>query len=205
MILAIIIGITTGVIAAVNRNKLSDKIVMSFALLGQAMPVYWTGILMIIVFSVRLRWFPAINDGSMASMVLPVIALGTFSSAQIARVTRSSMLEVISMDYVRTAKGKGLIKRLVILKHAFRNALIPIVTVLGIEFGNLLGGSVVAETVFALPGVGRLMIEGVLGRDYPVVQSVVLVKCTIVVFINLGVDLLYGYLDPRIKIEEREI
>ena len=201
MVLATVVGIPSGVVAAVNRNKFIDKAVMSFALLGQAMPVYWTGILLIIIFSVQLRWFPAFSDGSLRSMVLPSVTLGLFTAARVARITRSSMLEVIRMDFVKTARGKGLKKRNVIMKHALSNALIPIVTVLGMEFGNLMGGSVICETVFAWPGVGRLAVEGILSRDYPIVQAVVLIVCSIVVFINLGVDLLYGALDPRVKVE----
>lgn len=200
MLVAILIGVASGVVASIKRNTIIDRLVMSFALLGQAMPVYWTGILLIIIFSIRLKWLPVLSDGGFKSLIMPAIALGGFTAARIARITRSSMLEVLGMDFVRTAKGKGLKKKEVILKHAFRNALIPIVTVLGMEFGSLMGGSVIAETVFAWPGVGRLAIEAILGRDYPIVQAVVLVVCTIFILINLGVDLIYGYLDPRINV-----
>lgn len=200
MLVATVLGVASGVVAAVKRNTFVDKTVMAIALIGQAMPVYWIGILMIIIFSVKLNILPSMTDGLWQSMIMPVCTLGGYTAARIARVTRSSMLEVLQMDFVRTAKGKGLRKKKVVMKHAFRNALIPIVTVIGMEFGALIGGSVITETVFAWPGVGRLMVEAILGRDYPVVQAVVFVICAIFVFVNLGVDLIYGYLDPRIKV-----
>lgn len=200
MLVAIAIGIPAGVLAAVYRGTAGDRIVMSLALVGQAMPVYWTGILLILLFSVRLRWLPAISDGGFVSMIMPALAVGGYSAARIARMTRSSMLEVLRMDYVRTARSKGLRNNVVIVEHALRNALIPIVTVLGMEFGSLMGGSVIVESVFAWPGVGRLAVNAIMGRDYPVVQAVVVVVSAIFVLINLGVDLTYGLLDPRISI-----
>jgi len=200
MLVAIAIGIPAGVLAAVYRGTAGDRIVMSLALVGQAMPVYWTGILLILLFSVRLRWLPAISDGGLVSMIMPALAVGGYSAARIARMTRSSMLEVLRMDYVRTARSKGLRNNVVIVEHALRNALIPIVTVLGMEFGSLMGGSVIVESVFAWPGVGRLAVNAIMGRDYPVVQAVVVVVSAIFVLINLGVDLTYGLLDPRISI-----
>lgn len=200
MLVAIAIGIPAGVLAAVYRGTAGDRIVMSLALVGQAMPVYWTGILLILLFSVRLRWLPAISDGGFVSMIMPALAVGGYSAARIARMTRSSMLEVLRMDYVRTARSKGLRNNVVIVEHALRNALIPIVTVLGMEFGSLMGGSVIVENVFAWPGVGRLAVNAIMGRDYPVVQAVVVVVSAIFVLINLGVDLTYGLLDPRISI-----
>ena len=157
---------------------------MSSALIGQAMPVYWTGILLILLFSVRLRWLPAIGYGGLKSLIMPAIAVGSYSAARIARMTRSSMLDVLRMDYVRTARSKGLNNRAVIVGHALRNALIPIVTVLGMEFGSLMGGSVIVESVFAWPGVGRLAVNAIMGRDYPVVQAVVIVVSAIFVLIN---------------------
>ncbi len=200
MLVAMAIGMPAGVLAAVYRGTVGDRIVMSLALVGQAMPVYWTGILLILVFSVRLRWLPAISNGGFVSMIMPALAVGAYSAARIARMTRSSMLEVLRMDYVRTARSKGLRNSAVITEHALRNALIPIVTVLGMEFGSLMGGSVIVESVFAWPGVGRLAVNAIMGRDYPVVQAVVVVVSAIFVLINLGVDLTYGLLDPRISI-----
>lgn len=200
MAVAIAIGLPAGVLAAVNRGTVLDRFVMSTALVGQAMPVYWTGILLILLFSVRLRWLPAIGYGGIRSMLMPALAVGSYSAARIARMTRSSMLEVLRMDYVRTARSKGLSNRNVVVGHALRNALIPIVTVLGMEFGSLMGGSVIVESVFAWPGVGRLAVNAIMGRDYPVVQAVVIVVSAIFVLINLGVDLTYGILDPRISV-----
>ena len=200
MLVACTIGITAGIVAATKRDTIIDRIVMSAALIGQAMPVFWTGILLIIVFSVKLKWLPAIGNGGFQSLIMPALAIGGYSAARIGRMTRSSMLEVLGMDYIRTARGKGLREKSVILKHCFRNTLIPIVTVLGLEFAGLMGGTVITESVFAWPGVGRLAVAAVLGRDYPVVQAVVLIVSTIFVLINLGVDLLYGYLDPRISV-----
>lgn len=200
MAVAIAIGLPAGVLAAVRRGTFIDRLVMSSALIGQAMPVYWTGILLILLFSVRLRWLPAIGYGGLKSLIMPAIAVGSYSAARIARMTRSSMLDVLRMDYVRTARSKGLNNRAVIVGHALRNALIPIVTVLGMEFGSLMGGSVIVESVFAWPGVGRLAVNAIMGRDYPVVQAVVIVVSAIFVLINLGVDLTYGILDPRISV-----
>ncbi|OPZ63350.1 MAG: Dipeptide transport system permease protein DppB [Firmicutes bacterium ADurb.Bin506] len=200
MAIAIAIGLPAGVLAAVNRGTALDRLVMSSALVGQAMPVYWTGILLILLLSVRLRWLPAIGYGGVKSLIMPALAVGSYSAARIARMTRSSMLDVLRMDYVRTARSKGLNNRSVVVGHALRNALIPIVTVLGMEFGSLMGGSVIVETVFAWPGVGRLAVNAIMGRDYPVVQAVVIVVSAIFVLINLGVDLTYGLLDPRISI-----
>lgn len=200
MLVAMLIGIPIGVLAALKRNTAADKALMSVALLGQSMPSYWLGIMMMLLFSVQLRWLPTLSDGGIKSLIMPAFTLGLYSAARIARMTRSSMLEVISMDYVRTAKGKGLMKRTVIMKHAFRNALIPIVSILGMEFGGLIGGSVIVETVFAWPGIGRLSVDALNGRDFPVVQAVIIIVCVSFVIVNLGVDLLYGYLDPRIKV-----
>lgn len=200
MAIALLVGIPAGVVAAIRKDSLADRAVMAVALLGQAMPVYWMGILLILLFSVRLHWLPAIGSGGLDSLVMPALALGAYSSARMARLTRSNVIDVLRMDFVRTARAKGNAERVVILKHALRNALIPVVTVISLEFGSLLGGSVITETVFAWPGVGRLSVDAILGRDYPVVQAVVLVISSMFVAINLGVDLIYGLLDPRISI-----
>lgn len=200
---ALLIGIPSGVIAAIKRNSLIDRGVMAIALLGQAMPVYWLGILLILLFSVKLRWLPAIGAEGIVALIMPGIALGAYSSARLARLTRSTMLEVLRLDFVRTARAKGLREGRVVMRHAFRNALIPVVTVLGLEIAGLIGGAVITETVFAWPGVGRLSVDAILARDYPVVQAVVLLISTLFVSINLGVDLLYGVLDPRISIGGR--
>ncbi len=204
MAIATVISIPIGVLAALKRNSAADKALMSIALLGQSMPSYWLGIMLLLLLSVNLKWLPVLGDGSPRALIMPALTLGLYSAARIARMTRSSMLEVISMDYVRTAKGKGLRKPKVVMKHAFRNALIPIITILGMEMGGLIGGSVIVETVFAWPGIGRLSVDALNGRDYPVVQAIIVVVCISFVLVNLGVDLLYGYVDPRIRIGAEE-
>jgi peptide/nickel transport system permease protein len=203
MIIAMIIGIPAGIIAALKRNTPVDKSVIAFAMLGQSMPGFWLGIMMMLVFAVNLRWLPAVSDGSLKSLIMPALTLGLTTAAKFARMTRSSVLEVISMDYVRTAKGKGLSRYKVVMKHIFRNALIPIVTMAGVTLGHIMGGTIMIETVFGWPGIGRLSVEALNGRDFPVVQTIVLLISITCVLINLGVDLLYGYLDPRIKIEAK--
>src|SRR6266566_865127 len=167
-------------------------------LLGQAMPVYWLGLLLIMVFAVGLGWFPAAGRDGLASLVLPATALGAFSMARIARMARSGMLEVLAQDYVRTARAAGIRTFLVTYKYALKNAAIPLVTIVGLEFGILLGGAVTTETIFAWPGVGRLAVDAIFSRDYPLVQAIVAVLATLFVVINLVVDLVYTYLDPRI-------
>jgi peptide/nickel transport system permease protein/oligopeptide transport system permease protein len=165
---------------------------------GVSMPVYWLGLMLIIVFAINLHLLPAAGADEPTSIVMPALTLALFSIGLIARMTRSSMLEVLSQDYVRTARAKGAPFRSVIFKHALRNALLPVITVIGLQFGALLGGAVVTETVFAWPGVGRLLVDSIFFRDYPVVQGLVLMFGTTFVVINLLVDLLYAYVDPRI-------
>ncbi|HYF93779.1 MAG TPA: ABC transporter permease [Symbiobacteriaceae bacterium] len=200
MAVALCIGIPSGIIAAIKKDTFFDRAVMAVALLGQAMPVYWMGILLILLFSVNLKWLPALGGGGLEALIMPALALGSYSSARMARLTRSNVLEVLRRDFVRTARAKGNSEFVVIIKHALRNAMIPIVTVISLEFGSLLGGSVITETVFAWPGVGRLSVDAIMGRDYPVVQAVVLVISVVFVSLNLGVDMIYGVLDPRISI-----
>ena len=200
MAVALCIGIPSGIIAAIKKETIFDRAVMAVALLGQAMPVYWMGILLILLFSVKLRWLPALGGSGFESLIMPALALGSYSSARMARLTRSNVLEILRRDFVRTARAKGNREFVVIMKHALRNAMIPIVTVVSLEFGSLLGGSVITETVFAWPGVGRLSVDAIMGRDYPVVQAVVLVISVVFVSLNLGVDMIYGVLDPRISI-----
>jgi ABC-type dipeptide/oligopeptide/nickel transport system permease component len=169
------------------------------ALFGLSMPHFWLGIMLILLFSVTLGWLPTSGRGSLAHLVMPAIALGLSLMAMFARLTRSVMLEVLNQDYVRTARAKGLAERLVIGKHALKNALIPLVTVAGMQFGFLIGGTVIIETVFAWPGVGRLVVQAIFSRDYPLVQAAVLVLAVLFVLVNLAVDLVYLYLDPRIS------
>jgi len=200
MLIALSIGLPLGVIAALKRGSVWDGVLMVVGLAGQAMPPFWLGMLLIMVFGVWLRWLPVAGAGTPQHLILPAVTLGTFSAAYIARLARSSMLEVLDQDYVRTARAKGLPGRRVIVGHALRNALIPLVTVVGLQLGRLLGGAIITETIFSWPGVGRLTIDAVNGKDLPLVQACVTVLATTFVLINLVVDLLYTYLDPRIRL-----
>lgn len=199
IILASFLGILTGIVAGVKQNSIFDHLSMMIALFGLSMPVFWLGLMLMLLFSIQLGWLPSVGAESWKHLILPAITLGANSTAIIARMTRSSMLEVIRLDYIRTARAKGLTEKLVIWRHALKNALIPVVTVIGLQTGTLLGGAVLTEIVFAWPGIGRLLVEAILSRDYPVVQGLVLLVATIFIFINLIVDLLYSYLDPRIR------
>ncbi len=199
MVLGIIIGGAAGSIAALKRGSVVEFVVMTLALLGQATPVFWLGIMLILLFAVDLGWVPTGGYGSPAHLVLPAFTLAVFVSASIARLLRSSMLDVLKEDHVRTARAKGLLPGTVFVWHIARNALIPVVTMIGILTGELLGGSVVTETVFAWPGVGRLIVQAIETKDFPVIQAGVALIATIYVVVNLLVDLLYAVLDPRIK------
>ena len=196
--LALVVAVPVGILAALRRNSLLDAVCSVGVLMGQAMPVYWLGLLLILVFAVWLGWFPAAGRDGLRSFVLPACALGAFSMARIARLARSGMLEVLAQDYVRTARSAGVRAFVVTYKYALKNAAIPLVTVIGLEFGILLGGAVITETIFAWPGVGRLAVDAIFSRDYPLVQAIVAVLATLFVLINLAVDLVYTYLDPRI-------
>jgi len=200
LIIALVIAIPAGIVSAIRRNSILDHIGMTGALLGQSMPVFWLGVMLILIFSVTLRWFPSSGRGGIQHLVLPAITLGMFSMARTARVMRSSMLEVLGKEYMTTAKSKGLAPHIVILKHALKNAAIPVVTIIGMELGTLLGGAVITETIFAWPGVGRLAIQAIYNRDYPVVQAAVFLLASIFVLINLLVDITYTYLDPQVKL-----
>jgi len=199
MVIALLIGIPAGVIAALRQNTWTDLMVTVGSLIGVSMPVFWFGLLAMLYFSVQLGWFPVAGRGTLAHLVLPAVSLGLGSMAIIARMTRSSMLEVLGLDYVRTARAKGLQGARVVAKHALRNALIPVVTVGGLQFGQLLSGAVLTETVFAWPGIGRLLVDSIRARDYPVVQGSVLLIAVTFILINIAVDLIYGFIDPRIR------
>jgi peptide/nickel transport system permease protein len=196
---ALLIGLPIGILSAVKRLSIWDHSSMFIALLGQSMPVFWLGLMLIVVFAVQLRWLPASGMGQPQHLILPAITLGTFLIGLIIRLTRSSMLDVLSQDYIRTARAKGLPESAVLVRHALKNAFIPVVTVLGLQMGTLLGGAVITETVFAWPGMGMVTVTAIHQRDYPVVQSAVLVSAVLVVLINWCVDVLYHYLDPRIR------
>lgn len=199
MLVSLIVAVPIGILSAVRRGSLLDTGSMLGALFGLSMPHFWLGIMMILLFSVELGWLPTSGRGTWAQLIMPSLALGMSLMAMFARLTRSVMLEILSLDYIRTARSKGLREHIVIYKHAFKNALIPLVTVAGMQFGFLLGGTVIIETVFAWPGVGRLVVQAIFNRDYPLVQAIVLVLAVIFVAVNLFVDLLYMYLDPQIS------
>jgi ABC-type dipeptide/oligopeptide/nickel transport system permease component len=199
MAVAVAIGVPLGLIAALSRNSWLDVGAMAVALLGVSMPSFWLGLLLIFVFSLHLAWFPATGGGDLAHLVLPAFTLGTIASAIIARLTRSSMLEVLGQDYVRTARAKGLAWWSVVVRHALKNALIPVITIFGLQFGNLLAGAVIVETVFSRPGLGRLIVGGILSKDFPLVQGTVLVVAASYVLINVLVDVAYAVVDPRIR------
>jgi peptide/nickel transport system permease protein len=207
LLIAVAIGVPAGIIAAVRRNTWLDQASMGIALFGVSVPNFWLGLNLILLFSVYLGLFPVAGyvpldesvSGALRSLVLPSVTLGISASALIARMTRSSMLEVLGQDFIRTARAKGNKERRVIYRHALRNAMIPTITVIGLAMGGLLSGAIVTETVFALPGVGRLVISSVLRRDYPVVQGILMFLAAIYVLVNLLIDVVYVYLDPRVK------
>jgi len=204
MFLALLVAVPIGIISAVYRGSALDMGSMLAALFGLSMPHFWLGIMFIMIFSVKLGWLPTSGRGTLAQLIMPAVALALGLMAMFARLTRSVMLEVLSLDYIRTARAKGLREFFVIGKHALKNALIPLVTVAGMQFGLLIGGTVIIETVFAWPGVGRLVVQAIFNRDYPLVQSIVLILALIFVAVNLLVDILYIYLDPRISYLEDE-
>lgn len=199
IVIAVLIGVTAGVLSAVKRKTWMDYSATVFALLGISMPVFWWGLLLMLLFSVKLMWLPSGGMGTPLHFILPSIVLGTASAGIIARMTRSSMLDVLRQDYITTATAKGLSRRLVVGRHALRNAMIPTVTVVGLQFGQLLAGAVLTETVFSWPGVGRLLVTSILARDYPVVQTALVLIAAFFVLVNLAVDVLYAVLDPRVR------
>ena len=201
IIIAVILGTFLGIVSAVRQNSLLDNAVMVLALIGTSAPIFWIGILMIILFSVNLGWLPPSGFGSFKQLIMPALALGMQSTAVVARMTRSSMLEVIRQDFVKTARAKGQKESVVIMKHVFRNALIPVITVVGLQFGTLLGGAMLTEVVFSIPGVGRLMIEAIKQRDFPIVQGSVLFVAACFSLVNLAVDPLYAVVDPKVSKE----
>jgi ABC-type dipeptide/oligopeptide/nickel transport system permease component len=196
---SIVVGLIAGIVSATHRYTIWDNLATLIALIGVSMPVFWLGLMLMLLFSVGLGWLPSSGAGTPAQLVLPALALGSASTAIIARQTRSGLLEVLGQDYVRTARAKGLTERVVLVRHALKNALIPTITVAGLQVGFLMGGSVLAETVFARPGLGRLLVDSIARRDIPVVQTTIMLLSVTFVFVNLVVDLLYVKLDPRIQ------
>ncbi|MBO8157412.1 MAG: ABC transporter permease [Bacillaceae bacterium] len=200
IIITIVLGMFAGIISAMKQNSLTDIGIMIFALIGVSLPNFWLGLMLILYFSVNIQIFPVAGWGSFAHVILPAITLGTSGAAIVARMTRSSMLEVIRQDYIRTARAKGVKERYITYKHALKNALIPVVTVVGLQFGALLGGTVLTETVFAINGVGRMMIDAIRMRDLPLVQGSILFVSFIFVFVNMVVDIIYRLLNKRIDL-----
>jgi ABC-type dipeptide/oligopeptide/nickel transport system permease component len=196
---AITLGVTLGVLAALKPNSVGDNLSMFFALAGVSLPEFWLALMMIFFFSFTLGWFPATGYGGIERLVLPAVALGLRAAATIARLTRASMLEILNQDYITTARAKGLSGHLVVIRHALKNALIPVVTVVGLQFGNLIAGAVIIETVFARQGIGRLAVDAIRMKDFPMIQGTVLFAATAYVLANLLVDISYVWLDPRIQ------
>ncbi len=201
IVIAVVIGMLAGVLSATHRYSWIDYISTVVALMGVSLPVFWWGLLLILLFAVKIGILPSGGMGGFSHLILPAVVLGTASTAIIARMTRSSMLDVLRQDYITTARSKGLVERIVIYRHALRNALIPTVTVVGLQFGYMLAGAVLTETVFSWPGVGRLLVDSILSRDFPVVQASLLIIAGIFVIVNLMVDIIYALLDPRIRYE----
>ena len=197
--LALVVAVPIGVVSAMRRNSVVDQATMGLALVGQAAPTFFIGILLILIVSLKLGLLPTSGRGDWRYLVLPALTLGAFAMASIARLTRSAVLEVLRADYIRTARAKGLAETLVVAKHTLKNAAVPIVTITGLQFGTLLGGAVVTETVFAWPGIGRLAIQSIYNRDYPIVQCTVFLSAVLFIVINFCIDLIYGLLDPRVR------
>ncbi|MCC6312574.1 MAG: ABC transporter permease [Thermomicrobiales bacterium] len=199
MAIVLIVGLPLGIVAAVRRASLLDSLTMGFVAIGQSIATFWLGLMLILIFAVKLRWFPPSGRGGLDSIVLPAVTLSAYYLAVTARLVRSGMLEVLSRDYMRVARAKGLTERNVVLRHGLRNVLIPVTTVLGLQLGELLAGAVVTEAVFAWPGIGTLVLDAIGRRDYPVVQAVIIVIAVSYALINLAIDMLYALLDPRIS------
>jgi peptide/nickel transport system permease protein len=199
MVLTVLVGVSIGVLAAVRRGTGFDYAGTVLAVLGQSLPNFWLGIMLVLLFGVTLRWLPTSGFQGWQYLVLPSITLAAFPTALVARLTRSSLLEILSQEYIRTGRAKGLAEPAVILRHALRNATIPLLTLLGLQIGTLLGGAVITESIFAWPGMGKLVVDAIFFRDFPVVQTVLILSATLFVAINLLVDVLYTVLDPRIR------
>jgi len=198
---AVIVGVPVGILSATKPNSWFDNLAMVAALTGVGMPVFWQGIMLILIFSVHLRWLPSSGRmGGLEYLILPAITLGTASTASIARLTRSAMLEVLQQDYIRTARSKGLPRRMVTFRHALRNALIPVVTMIGLQFGGLMSGAVLTETIFAWPGIGRMIVDAINNKDFPLVQGTIMTFALMYALVNLIIDVTYALLDPRLRL-----
>lgn len=200
LLISVVVGVAAGVLSAWRRGTWPDRVAMVLALVGQATPSFWLGIMLILVFALWLKWLPSSGYGSPQQLILPSLTLGALSMATISRITRSSLLEVLGHEYVKVARAKGLQERTVLVRHAMRNAAIPVVTLVALELGVLLSGAVIVETIFAWPGIGRLAVDSILARDFPVVQAIVFVASVVYIGINLLTDLLYTMIDPRVRL-----
>ena len=203
MVIAIMSGLVMGLFASVNQGSVLDKVTMFFALAGISTPVFWMGILFILVFGVHLNWFPPTGFGGVEYIILPAITLGIRSAAYIARLSRAAMIEILEQDYIRTARMKRLPEWKTLFKHGFPNILIPVITLIGTDFGSYLSGAVLTESIFGWPGIGRFALEAILKRDFPVIQGTVLFMAIVFIFVNLFVDICYGFIDPRIRMENK--
>ena len=201
VLVAVVLGMSLGLIAALNHNAWIDNLCIVIAVIGVSVPVFWVGLLLVLLFAVRLHWLPAIGQGSLKHLILPAFALGFASCGSIARLLRASMLDVMRQEYIKTARAKGLGERLIVARHALRNAMIPVVTMIGMQIGFLLGGTVVVEAIFSRRGLGQVLVNAIIWKDFPVVQGAVLVSAVAYLGINLLVDLSYGLIDPRIRYE----
>jgi peptide/nickel transport system permease protein len=201
MFFAILIGLTAGIMSSVHPGSFMDRGIMVLALAGISAPVFWVGLILVLVVGVMLQWLPPTGFGGIEYLILPALTLGLRSAAYLARLTRATMLEVLSHDYIRTARSKGLPEWKVFIKHAFPNTLIPVITIIGTDFGSYLSGAVLTESIFGWPGIGRLALEAIMKRDFPVIQGTVLFMAIMFVLMNVLVDLLYGVVDPRIRLE----
>ncbi len=199
VVLSTVFGVAMGIFAAINRGRAADFVTMGIAIIGLSVPTFWIALLLIMLFALTLRWLPVTGASSWQALLMPAVALSLHSAAVKARITRSSMLEVMGQEYIRTARAKGLRERGVILRHALKNALIPISTLIGLQFGSLLGGAFIIETIFGWPGVGRLAVQAIFNRDFPIIQGTVLLIAVAYLLSNLVVDIVYGWLDPRIR------
>lgn len=201
LLFSVVTGGVAGIISGAKRNSLGDYVASTGSLIGMSMPTFWLGLLLIMLFSVRLGWLPTGGRGSIKHLIMPAVTLGSWSAASIARFTRSSLIEVLNLDYIRTARSKGLAERAVIFRHALKNACIPVLTVIGITFGRLLAGAIIVENIFSWPGIGKFLTNAILERDFPVVQGTVLFVALGFVVVNWCVDILYTYLDPRVRLD----
>lgn len=204
IIIAIVVGIAMGIVAAKYKDTIVDRAVLTLATLGVSIPGYWLGLLLMLLFAVKWKWFPIAGGTGFEDLVLPAVTLGVYASTIICRLTRSGMLEVLSQDYIRTARAKGIDESLILFRHAFRNVMIPVVTVVGLQMASLLGGAVLIEQVFSWPGIGTLAIDAIFSRDFPMIQGTTLFMGIVYVSVNIVIDLLYGFIDPRIDVSQQK-